>query len=96
MLKLRTACRKNGHVAGTTEDMAQDLTLFHTLLPVLDDLIEAVDVAQGVECPDIGREYARAALDRYQALEARFPWATTVHLYVIPDQFCWAGSKARG
>jgi hypothetical protein len=85
MLKLRTACRENGQVAGSTEDMRQDLTLFHALLPVLDDLIEALDVAQGVECSDLGRRFTRAALDRYHALETQFPRATTVHLYGIPD-----------
>lgn len=86
MLKPRTACREDGQVAGTTEDMRQDLTLFHALLPVLDDLIQALDVAQGVEDSDFCREYARTVFDRYQAFEARYPGATTVHLFGIPDR----------
>jgi hypothetical protein len=85
LFKLRTTITPSGQVLGTTEDLAHDLKIFHELLPVLLDMIQALDVGQAMATDSIAKSDCLSALHRYVALEKQHPESITVHIFGVPD-----------
>jgi len=85
LFKLRTTITPSGQVLGTTEDLAHDLKIFHELLPVLGDMLQALDIGQAMATDEIGKSSCLDALLEYEALEKQHPESITGHLYGIPD-----------
>jgi hypothetical protein len=86
LFKLRTTITPSGQVLGTSEDLAHDLKIFHELLPVLGDMLQALDIGQAMATDEIGRSSCLDALREYEALEKQHPESITVHLFGIPDE----------
>jgi hypothetical protein len=86
LFKLRTTITPSGQVLGTTEDLAHDLKIFHELLPVLGDMLQALDIGQAMATDEIGKSSCLDALLEYEALEKQHPESITVHLFGIPDE----------
>ena len=88
MFKLRTTITPLGQVFGTTEDLAHDLKIFHELLPVLEDMLQTLDLGQAMATEMIARSTCLEAYQKYEALEQQHPESITIHRYGVPDSIC--------
>ena len=70
-LEPRTTLSPSDGLLGSEEDLRRDARLLHDLLPVVNELLEAVDVGQGSKDIEITMNYCRRAQEVYSLFSAQ-------------------------